>query len=343
MTDTKATTTARPSRLMIILAFAAVYLIWGSTYLGIKYAIETLPPFLMAGARFIIAGGLLYGWARWHNLRNTDGEAEIEALSWSHWRTALIVGALLLLCGNGGVTWAETRIASSLAALLIATEPLWIVILNWLRPDGVRPSARVWFSLAIGFFGVWLLIGGQEAGSQTSGGIDVFGAGAVVAAALAWAGGSLYSLHAPTPRSPALASGMYMLAGGAMMLLVGVITGEWARLYLASVSMRSMLALLYLIIFGSLIAFTAYSWLLRVVTPARAATYAYVNPVVAVLLGWAIAGEQVTSRMLLASAVIVASVMLIIPHSSHQQDKAADSFNEEPVEGDESPAKQHRI
>lgn len=316
-----------PSRLMTILAFAAVYFIWGSTYLGIKYAIETLPPLLMAGTRFLVAGAILYGWARWRETSNgesaNNGETGDDAsetkphLSWSEWRTALIVGALLLLCGNGIVTWAETRIASSLAALLIATEPLWIVILNWLRPGGVRPTLRIWFSLAIGFFGVWLLIGGQGLVSGTSD-VDVLGAGAVVAAALAWAGGSLYSLHAPTPRSPALASGMYMLTGGVMMLFVGVITGEWSRFAIEAVSMRSLFALLYLTIFGSLIAFTAYNWLLRAVTPTRAATYAYVNPVIAVLLGWAVAGEQVTARMLIASIVIVASVMLIIPHSQSE-------------------------
>ena len=295
----------RPSRLLLLAAFAAVYLIWGSTYLGIKFAIETLPPFIMAGTRFLVAGALLYLWARFRPGGAKEGrERPLPA----HWRTAAVVGVLLFLCGNGGVTWAEHHIASGLAALLVATEPLWIVLLGWLLPGGVRPGGKVALGLVLGFAGVWLLVGpGTSAGGET----HLIGAAAVIAAAFAWALGSLYSVNAPAPRSPLLASGMQMMAGGALLLLAGVLTGEWARFDLGGVSARSVAALLYLTVFGSLVAFTAYGWLLRHASPARVATYAYVNPVVAVLLGWALAGEPLTAHTLLAAAVIVASVALI--------------------------------
>lgn len=291
----------RPSLLLTVLAFAAVYVIWGSTYLGIKYAIETLPPFLMSGSRFLIAGVALVAWAMWR------GE---QRPTLAHWRSASIVGALLFLGGNGGVVWAEQYIPSSLAALLVATEPLWIVLMNWLRPAGVRPAFVTFLGLAVGFAGVWLLIGGVSSGDDLSG-RSTLGAGAVIGATLAWAAGSLYSLRAEMPASAILSAGMQMIAGGAFLTLAATLTGEWSRLDLGRASTVSVGAFLYLVVFGSIVAFTAYSWLLQNVSPAKASTYAYVNPVVAVLLGWAIAGEAVTARTLLATAVIVSSVALI--------------------------------
>lgn len=297
-----------PSRWRLVAAFAAVYVLWGSTYIAIKFAIETLPPFLMAGVRFAVAGGLLYIWAR------AVGKAERPQLA--HWRTAFVVGGLLLLCGNGGVVWAEGRIASGLAALLVAIEPLFIVLLNWMLPNGTRPNAKVILGLVTGFAGVWLLIGyGVVDGSSNE--VDLLGAAAVIGAALAWAAGSLYSVRAPAPRSPLLASGMQMLAGGALVLTASVLAGEWQRFDVRDVSLRSFGALVYLLVFGSLVGFTAYSWLLRVASPARVATYAYVNPVVAVVLGWWLADEPLGARTLLAAAVIVASVVLITSYGKH--------------------------
>lgn len=300
----------QPSRLLIWAAFGAVYIIWGSTYLGIKYAIETLPPFLMAGSRFLIAGAALYALAR---LGFGNSERTGERVEASHWRAAAVIGALLFLCGNGGVTWAEGYITSSLAALLVASEPLWIVLLSWLLPGGSRPNGKVWLGLALGFAGVWLLVsaGTTAASSGHDGGMKILGAGAVLAAAFAWAIGSVYSLRASLPRSPLLSSGMQMIAGGSLLLLVGMLTGELARLDFNSVSTRSILAFLYLTVFGSIVAFTAYSWLLHNVSPARVSTYAYVNPAVAVLLGWALAGEAMTTGSLVAAGIIVASVALI--------------------------------
>jgi drug/metabolite transporter (DMT)-like permease len=306
--DRPTANSARRSRLRVVLAFAAIYLIWGSTYLAIRFAIETLPPLLMAGTRFVVAGTLLYSWTR---LRGAPRPARL------HWSAAAIVGGLMLLGGNGGVSWAEQRVFSSLAALLIATVPLWMALLDWRRRGGVRPSGGGAVGLIFGFVGVALLVSpGELAGSSH---MDPVGAIVLLLAALSWAAGSLYSRQAQLPGSPLLAISMEMLAGGVLLLAAGLVTGEGARLELSQVSPRSVLALGYLIVFGSLMAFSAYIWLLRVSTPARASTYAYVNPVVAVFLGWALGGEPLTLRTLLAAAVIVAAVV-IITYQAHRED-----------------------
>lgn len=301
--------TQSSSNLAVVLAFAAIYLIWGSTYLAIRYAIETLPPFLMAATRFLVAGGLLFGWSIL-----TDPNSRP---SFKQWRRALVVGALLLLCGNGGVTWAEKYIASGLAALLIATEPLWIVLMNW-GLSHKRPSSKVIIGVFVGLAGVALLVGSQFTGSSSTLTMSWIGTAVVLLSSLAWAAGSLYSSRRPICASTSMASGMQMLAGGFLLLIFGLATGDAQRLNFGRVSTSSVLALGYLIIFGSLIAFTAYSWLLRNVAPARVATYAYVNPAVAVFLGWLIASEPLTARMLIAAAAIVVSVVLITSFGREQ-------------------------
>ena len=299
-------TKINPNRNVIILiaAFAAVYIFWGSTYLAIKYAIETLPPFLMAGGRFVVAGAILFAVAKFSR--------DYEKPKLAHWKTSFIVGTLLLLGGNGGVVFAERYISSSLAALLVATEPFWIVILTWLWLKGARPNLKVVSGLVLGFFGVWLLISGQHAsGADANNSMQLFGTIAVIAAAMCWATGSIYGLRAPVPKSAILTSGMQMLSGGAVLLLVSLISGEMSKFDLAQVSNASWLGLIYLIVFGSLVGFTAYSWLLKNAQPAMVATYAYVNPVVAVLLGWLFAGESFSAQMLVGAGVIVGSVVLI--------------------------------
>ena len=290
---------AASSRTQQLAAFVAVYVIWGSTYLAIRFAIETLPPLLMAATRFLIAGGLLYGVVR---LR---GAARPRAV---HWRSALVVGGLLLLGGNGGVVLAERTVPSGLAALLVSTVPIWMALIEWLRPGGRRPRLAVAGGLALGLVGVALLIGPRAftAGIGSAGGVLL-----VLAAALAWASGSLYSRGAALPESPLLGNALEMLAGGALLGMVALATGEAGQLHLQSVSLRSALALAYLVIFGSLVAFTAYIWLLRHAPIARVSTYAYVNPVVAVFLGWAFAGERLTASTFVAAGVILAAVMLI--------------------------------
>lgn len=295
-------TTTRPSRLLIILCFAAVYVIWGSTYLGIRLAIETLPGFLMAATRFLLAGIILFTFAIFKG-------ASIRQ-PFTNWRRAFIVGGLLLLCGNGGVTWAEKYVASGLAALLVATEPLLVVIWNWILTQQ-RPNAKVLLGVLIGLAGVALLVSDGLSQGVSGARMSLIAAGVVLLASLGWASGSVYSNRNPIDAPTSMASGMQMMAGGGLLLLLALVTGDYKRLNLANASWTSIGAFTYLTLFGSLVGFTAYSWLLNNVTTARAATYAYVNPVVAVFLGWLIASEPLTSRMILAATIIVGSVVLI--------------------------------
>ena len=300
--------------ILLIAAFAAVYIFWGSTYLAIKYAIETLPPFLMAGARFVFAGAVLMIWARF--------AADYQRPEAAHWKTSFIVGTLLLLGGNGGVVFAEHYISSSLAALLIATEPFWIVLLSWLWLKGSRPNLKAVLGIALGFFGVWLLINGQSASSMagTGSSMQFFATIAVIASAFSWAAGSIYGLRAPVPKSSLQTAGMQMFSGGLVLLLVSLIAGEWANFSIAEVSANSWFGVIYLIIFGSLLGFTAYSWLLKNAQPALVSTYAYVNPIIAVFLGWLIAGESFTGQMLIGAGVIVGSVVLITSENKDGKD-----------------------
>lgn len=299
-----------PATILIVLAFGAVYLIWGSTYLGIKYAIQTIPPFLMAATRFLTAGLILFSWAKIKSRRGGDD----NRVSGEHLRRAFVIGALLLLCGNGGVTWAERFIPSGLAALFVSTEPFWVVMISWTIGGG-RPHRMVLLGLLTGMAGVTLLMSGGFVGASSTGVITYIGAVVLILASLAWASGSVYALWRPVQTSPVLAAGLQMLAGGTLLLILALVTGEFGKLSLKNASWTSLAAFAYLTVFGSLIGFTAYSWLLRKVAPAHAATYAYVNPVVAVILGWLIASEPVTPRMLLAAAVIVGSVVLITTYS----------------------------
>ena len=271
-------------RFQIAAAFAAVYLIWGSTYLAIRFVIETLPPFFMAGTRFLVAGLFLYVLARWRS----NSQASI-----SHWGTAFVVGGFMLLGGHGAVVLAEQWIPSGLTSLLIATVPLWMGLIDWLR-CGSKLDIKVAGGLVLGFAGVVLLIGSMEmlGGSY----IDIIGAAIVVFGSFLWANGSLYSRSAKMPSSPFLATAMEMIAGGLLLLLASLITGEPGRVRLDLVSARSAIAWLYLIVFGSLIAFTSYTWLLKKTTTAKVSTYAYVNPVVAMFLGWALAGSHLQFR-----------------------------------------------
>jgi len=280
-------------------AFASVYIIWGSTYLAIRYALESLPPLLMAGARHTLAGTILYAVLR------ATGTARPKRV---HWRSAAIIGALLLLIGNGGVCWAEQTVPSGLAALLVTSVPVWMVLLNWLRREGVRPGLMEIGGVGLGLAGVILLIGSENLGGAP---VHRMGAVVLVAASLSWAFGSMYSRNAPLPESPLLVTAMQMLCGGVLLLLTGALSGEGARLELENVSLRSVLSLGYLTVFGSLVAFSAYVWLLRVSTPAKVSTYAFVNPVVAVALGYVLAGEPLTPRTTVAAAVIVTAVVLI--------------------------------
>lgn len=283
----------------MLAGFLTVYLVWGSTYLAIRIALETLPPFLMAGARFLTAGGLLYAWARWRGAPRPEP---------AHWGAALGLGALFLLLGNGGVVWAEQRVPSGLAALMVGLTPVWTALFEW-RAGGERPSPAVAAGLAAGVAGVTLLVapGRLAAGPP----VDPLGAAACLISSVSWSFGSVRSRGLRLPASPAAAAGLQMLAGGALLAAAGLLGGEAARLHPAAVSARSLLAAAYLVGFGSLVAFTTFTWLLRVSTPSRVATCAYVNPVVAVFLGRVLGGERLAPRSVLAAAVVVGAVALI--------------------------------
>ena len=274
-------------RWKIAIAFFAVYVFWGMTYLAMRVAVEEIPPYLMAGSRFVLAGVILFVWAR----RRGD-----PAPTAQHWRAAAVVGAFLLLGGNASVAWAEQRVPSGLAALLIGVMPIWMVGLEWLR-RGSRPSKQVVAGLLLGAVGVGLLVLPQGSGN----GMDLLGAAVLILAAASWAWGSVISKSAPLPKSPFLATSLEMIAGGVLCPLPGGPAIGGARGFCVSeVSGRAALAWLYLVVFGSLVAFTAYIWLLGVTSIAKVGTYAYVNPIVAVLLGWAVLGEPVTWRTVVA-------------------------------------------
>jgi drug/metabolite transporter (DMT)-like permease len=294
---------------LVLMAFAAVYVVWGSTYLAIRIGIESFPPLILAGLRHITVGLLLYP-----ILRSKTGSRPTAA----NWRTAVVTGALLLFVGNGGVSWAEQTVPSGVTALLVATVSLWLVIVDWLRPGGAKPAPRVAVGLLMGFAGLALLVGPAHLGGSER--VDPRGAVVLVVASLAWACGSLYSKHGGMPSSPMLGVAMQSLAGGVILLIAGFFAGEFRGLHFGAISLRSWLALTYLIVFGSGIGFSAYIYILHKSSAARVGTYAFVNPVVALFLGWLIAGETITLRTVMAAAVILTAVILVItaPHRTHE-------------------------
>ena len=279
----------------------AIYVFWGSTYLAIRFAVETMPPFLMAATRFLVSGVILFAWRR---------AAGDTLPTRPQLRSAAIVGLFLLLGGNGSVVWAEQRVVSGIAALLVGSVPLWMVVLDLLRPKSPRPSWQSLIGVLLGFVGIIILIGPWEF-SNNKQPVDLLGVGALMFASLSWAIGSLYARDAKLPPSPLLATSLEMIAGGIGLLLLGTLTGEWSRVDLGAIELHSFLGLGYLIVFGSLIGFAAYTWLLRVAPTPLVATYAYVNPLVAIFLGNLLAQEPLTLRVLFSASIIIGSVALI--------------------------------
>ena len=300
-------TQVAPKPLAIALGFVAVYLVWGSTYLAMRIGVRTMPPFMLGSARFFIAGLLIWAWYA------AKGKTHLAR---PHWRNTAGSGVLLLVFGNGGVVWSLQHIPSGLAALIVGTVPLWIVAIEWVR--GVRkPSPRVIAGVVAGLLGIAVLLGPdvlaswQATSARAEDQAHAIGVLVVLCASLAWAMGSLLSRGTRLPEAPLLPISMQMLSGGAALLTLSLATGEWSRFAWVQVSAEALMAIAYLIVGGSLVAYSAYIWLLQVLPPARVATYAFVNPVVAVFLGSALAGEPLTSRTLLAAAIIVGAVALI--------------------------------
>jgi len=297
-------------RTKIAVALLIVYVVWGSTYLAIAVADRTLPPLLMLAVRFALAGGLLYAWSAWR------GDVATARPDRRAWGAAAVVGGLLLFVDTGGIAWAEQRVASGLTALLVAAVPLFTALLDRTF-FGIRLSLGAVAGIATGLLGVALLVG-------QSAHVDPVGAAVIIGAAFAWAAGSAYARVAPLPTAPFLSAGMQMLCAAAFLAVAGAAMGEVGRVHPAAISAGSVAAFGFLVIFGSVVAFTAYGWLLRSGAPSvLVSTYAYVNPAVAVLLGWLFVGDTVGGRELAAGAVILASVgMLVLARSTRQEKEA---------------------
>ncbi|MBX2819848.1 MAG: EamA family transporter [Rhodothermaceae bacterium] len=297
-----------PKYTTLILAFIAVYFIWGSTYLAIRIAIETMPPLTMLGFRFGVAGLIMLAWL---TLRG------VQWPSFSQWRTASMAGGLMLFAGTGTVAVALQYVPSGLAALVITTVPLWMVLLNWLWKKGPRPTLLFFVGFFMGLIGVFLLVDPSAfLGTQTEGVIAII---AIMGGSVCWAVGSLYGRDADTPSDPFMATAIQMTMGGVILCLGGAMMGERIAFTAEMLTMRSLGAWLYLLIFGSFIAFSAYIWLMKNTSPAKVSTYAYVNPVIAVYLGWAFAGEPITPQIILASLLLVSAVVIVLRYGTAQE------------------------
>ncbi len=291
-----------PNKFRIIVAFAAVYIIWGSTYLGIFYAIQSIPPFLMAGTRFVLAGLMMYGLAR---LRGATKPTPVM------WLNSFIIGGCLLLGGNGGVTLAEKWVPTGLAALLVATVPIYIAFLGWMTGTAPRPTPVVWLGLLGGFIGVGVLVGPAFAAPSTGNHV-AFGMSILLIGSFLWSIGSLYSRRARTARTLFAAAGQQMICGGALLFLVGLLVGEQRGINFNRITMSSIIAFTYLVLIGAIVGYTAYFYLLRHCDPSKVATYAYVNPIVALILGTCFAHEKLSARTLIGAALIIGSVAVVI-------------------------------
>lgn len=294
-------------KLRLAIAFLVVYIVWGSTYLAIRFVVETLPPFFMAGTRFIIAGLVLFVFTL---LRDAKTPTRLQL------KDSFVVGGLLLLGGNGTVVWAEQWVPSGLTSLLLATMPLWLILLNSMY-QRKKPSIGVVLGMLLGFAGVALLVGSINNFSNNN--MVAPGMLAIVFGAFLWASGSLYSRSAKTSTSQLQPAALQMIMGGTLLFVVSLITGEYTQVMLDQVSTRSLLSWLYLIVFGSLVAFSSYIWLLKQTAPSRVSTHAYINPIVAMILGTFLADEMFTIGNILAAIIIIISVVIITSFSSEQE------------------------
>ena len=293
-------TSQQQSRLKILAAFIAVYFVWGTTYLAIKYAIETIPPLMMMGIRSLSAGAVLYTWGRLRGDANATRK-ELPSL--------ILIGFLFFLIGHGVLAWAQQTVPSGVAALLVASEPIIIALFEPLFTGERKVGKRTVFGMLIGISGIAVLVIPQGFDFRNANLLGSFG---ILICTCSWASGAIYARVAKLPRSFLITGGLQLLFGGVMLILVSSISGEWAAFSFSQVSIRSWSGLAYLILFGSIITFTAYTWLLTVTTATRISTHTFVNPVIALLVGWAFGGEALTGVMLLATVLIIISVYLVL-------------------------------
>ena len=304
------TTTPHPAKIpahlsaWVTLAFLYVYIAWGGTYMALHFALESLPPFLIAGSRFLLAGTVLMALLAIFHSKNFHWGSLRE------WRDALVVGTMLLVGGNGGVAWAQQYVNTSTAALIFGSMPLCIILFDWMRPLGTAPSLRTGIGLALGLVGVCILITPSASNPDTR--MEIWGKLALVFAACSWSAGAIYSRHVHATGSPLLPMARQMIMGGLVLLVISGAHQDWHRLAFAKVTVSAWMGFSYLVVFGSLFGFTAYVWLMRVSTPAQVSTISYVNLVVAVVLGWTVGGEPMTTRALVGAGIIVGSVVLVL-------------------------------
>jgi drug/metabolite transporter (DMT)-like permease len=296
--------------MQLILGFTSIYLIWGSTYLGIRYAVETIPPLLMMALRHSIAGVVVYAWARWRGA---------EAPTGKQWGYAAIAGCILFLGGHGTLAWAEEKVPSGLAALLCATLPMWTVLIAWMSRSERNFGVKVWTGLLLGFAGVAILIGPDAL--RQGGSFDVLATLTVLFGSFSWAVGTAYSHGVKLPSSTVLSAAMQMIAGGTSLYIASIVSGEMGRVHASSFTLRSTGALIYLIVFGSIIAFTVFTWLVSVCRPSLVSTYAYVNPVIAVFLGWMLANETIGIHTIVATVVILCGVALVSTRTPQNEER----------------------
>ncbi len=320
-----------PNRSALIAGFAAIYLIWGSTYLGIRIVVETIPPFLMAGVRFLAAGLIVAAF-----IALTRGFTATK----KQWRDNAISGGFLCLGGNGLVSWSEQKVPSGIATLIISAGPVFIVLMDWAvhaffkdGKRGTRPKPVTFLGLALGFIGLIVLVGPDVLKSGV-GGLDPWSVLGLIAATFFWGCGMIYMRYASEPAEPFTASAIQMLVGSGWLLVTAVLTGELARFDPAGITARSVGAWVYLVTFGSLIGFSTFTWLMKHSTPAKVSTYAYVNPIVAVFLGWLVLHEEVSPRIFLAAAIIIAGVVIITVTKNAKPKAVAPT----PIEPEPTPA-----
>jgi drug/metabolite transporter (DMT)-like permease len=293
-------TSQQISKLKILTAFVAVYFVWGTTYLAIKYAIETIPPFMMMGMRSLLAGIVLYGWGR---LRGDTNVVRNQLPS------LVLIGALFFLIGHGALAWAQQTVPSGVAALLVSSEPIIIALFEPFFTREGRVGKRTLLGMLIGISGIVVLVLPQGLNFEN---VNLLGSFGILLGASSWASGAIYSRVAKLPRSPLITGGLQLLFGGMLLIIMSFILGEWSDFNFSQVVVRSWLGLMYLVVFGSIITFSAYTWLLTVTSATRISTHTFINPIVAVLAGWAFGGEALTKGMLIAAVLIIISVYLVL-------------------------------
>lgn len=306
---------ARPSRIALLLAFFVIYVVWGSTYLAIRYAVETIPPLLVVAIRQGLAGSAIFAWVYWRGYRPTMRE----------WRASLVLGIFYFVISHGLLHWAETVVPSGLAALLIASEPIWIAILSTAILREERLTAKTIAGLVLGIVGVGLLMRAETGAGH---GKVLLGSVAIVISAITWSCGVIYSRNPALPRNPVARAGMAAMTGSLLLLAGSAISGEIGRAHWSSFSERSIWALVYLIIFGTIIAFTTYTWLLDHCSPTLVSTHTYANPIIAVLLGWGLAGEALNGRVVVAGVVTLTAVFLISKGTGEKRRVVAEETEE---------------